>query len=198
MTRGGWIRWIVVGLDRGYRTLHALDAPAAQVGPALCLEVRRSRRTFSLADGTAVRRGDPVALLHLNNRRIVALHHEEGRQHPVGLVFRRRFVTSLEALATRAADGGDLAHLRAFAAMTVFFGGLQRLGFAEAAGDRLFWARCVAAYQRVLLAAFHPAGAARRRAGTRTRAHRLWISRERLLALHGPARARRARRALTG
>ncbi|OGK82778.1 MAG: hypothetical protein A2X52_06430 [Candidatus Rokubacteria bacterium GWC2_70_16] len=191
MTRGEWPRWIIARLDQGYRALHALDAPAAQVGPALCVEVHRSRRTLSLADGTAVRRGDPVAILHLNNRRIAALHHEEGGQRAVGLLFRRRFVDSLEALAARARDGGDLAHLRAFAAVTVF-GGLERVGFAEAAGDRLCWARCVAAYQRGLLAALRPAGAARPRLGTFTRARRLWISRERLLALHGPARARRA------
>ncbi len=63
MTRGEWTRWIIARLDQGYRALHALDAPAAQVGPALCVEVRRSRRTLSLADGTAVRRGDPVAIL---------------------------------------------------------------------------------------------------------------------------------------
>jgi hypothetical protein len=112
----------------------------------------------------------------------------------VGLVFRRHFVASLETLAARAADGGDLAHLRAFAAITVL-GGLERVGFAEADTDRLCWARCVAGYQRALLAALHPAGAARPGLSALTRARRLWISRERLVALHGPGRARPAHHA---
>jgi len=189
MMPGAWTLWVIERLDRGYRRLHTLDAPASQVGPALCLEIRLSRRARALPDGTTVRRGDPIGILHLNNRRMLALHHESPGQRAVGLIFRRRFVASLEALATLAADGGRLGHARAFTATTIF-GGLERVGFAEAAGDRLRWARAIAAYQRALLAALHPTGAARPRLATLTRAHRLWISRDRLLALHGPPRVR--------
>jgi hypothetical protein len=153
------------------------------------VEVRRSRRTRTLADGTVLRRGESVGILHLDNGRVAALHHEDGGCRPVGLAFRRRFVASLEALAARATDGGDLAGVRAFAAVTIF-GGLERVGFAEAAGDGLRWVRCVAWYQRTLLATLHPAGAARPGLSSLTRARRLWISRERLLALHGPRRGR--------
>ncbi|MBI5627726.1 MAG: hypothetical protein HY953_02305 [Candidatus Rokubacteria bacterium] len=198
MTQDAWTRWIVERFDLGYRTLHALDAPAAQVGPALCLELRRSRRNRQLPDGTTVRRGDPIGILHLNNRRILALHHGSPGQRTVGLLFRRRVVASLEVLAALAADGGPLAHVCAFTATTIFGGLVERIGFDEAAGNRLASARVIGAYQRLLLVALHPAVAARPRLGTLPRARRLWISRERLLALHGPVRARRQRRPVTG
>ncbi len=187
MSSRRWARGLIAGLDRGFRALHALDAEGARVAPALRVELRRSRRGLALADGAVVRRGEPIGMLHLDNDRIAALHREDGGRRPVGLVFRRRFVASLESLAARAADGGDLAGVRAFAALTIF-GGLERVGFAEAAGDRLRWASGVAWYQRLLLATLHPAGAARPGLSALTRARRLWISRERLLALHGPAR----------
>src|SRR2546422_887245 len=46
-----WYRWAVLLYDRAYRAVHGLDRPPAQVGPALCVEVRRSRRARRLPDG---------------------------------------------------------------------------------------------------------------------------------------------------
>ncbi len=176
-------RAIVEGCDRGYRWLNRLDAPSAQVGPALCVVVRSNRRGRRLADGTVVGRGDPVGVLHLNNRRTAALHGIGLPPRAVGFVFRRRFVTSLETLAGRAAAGGSLAGVRAFYAVTILTG-LERVGFAEVVGDSMPAGRLIAAYQRALLAALHPAGRDRLRPATYRRVRRLWISRARLLALH--------------
>src|SRR5213593_3045214 len=49
-----WYRWAVVLYDRAYRVVHGLDRPPAQVGPALCVEVRRGRRARRLPDGTRI------------------------------------------------------------------------------------------------------------------------------------------------
>ncbi len=183
-----WYRWVLAVCERSYRAFHRLDAGAAQVGPALSVEIRRGRRRLQLADGVLVDRGEPIGVIHLSNRRVAALHGE--RPGAVGLVFRRRFVASLRALAARAADGGSFAPVRAFSATTIFTG-LERLGFAEASGDRVARAGFVAAYQRALLSTLHPAGARRLRRLTSRRARRFWISRERLLALYAPAASSR-------
>jgi hypothetical protein len=174
---------VLAASERAYRRWFGLDAPEAQVGPAISLELGRAWRPRRLGDGTRIRRGDRVGLIHLNNRRVAALHVEAPDARAAALAFRRLFVASLGALAARAVDEGPLAHVRAFAATTIFTG-LERVGF-EPEPPRMGLG-LVAGYQRALLAALHPAAGARLASGRRTRARRWWISRERLLALHGP------------
>src|SRR5438034_1537520 len=72
-----WYRWAVLLYDRAYRAVHGLDRPPAQVGPALCLEVRRSRRARRLPDGTRVALGDRIGVIHVNNARIAGVRSEE-------------------------------------------------------------------------------------------------------------------------
>jgi YkoP domain len=174
-------RWLVASYDRVYRFLHSLDSSASEVGPAARIEVRRSHRTLHLADGTTIRRGDRIGVLHLNNDRVVALH---AALPPiaVGLEFRRQLLVSLHALARLAGPGGWLSDVRAFEATTIFFHQwLGRLGF-EADRDGLAWPGLVAAYQHALLASLRSAGPVRRGRATYRHAQRLWISREKLLA----------------
>jgi len=78
--------------------------------------------------------------------------------------------------------GERLAHLRAFAAVTIF-GGLRRLGFEP--GLDLAFPRLVAACQCALLAWLHPSGSLRAWAGDRRRSRRLIISRRALQARYG-------------
>lgn len=175
-------RWLVGSYDRVYRFLHSLDSSASEVGPAARIEVRRSHRTLHLADGTTIRRGDLIGVLHLNNDRVVALHAAVLPPIAVGLEFRRQLLASLHALARLAGPGGRLRDVRAFAATTIFFHQwLRRLGF-EADRDGLAWPGLVAAYQHALLASLRPAGPVRRGGATYRHAQRLWISREKLLA----------------
>ena len=92
-------RWLVAPYDRVYRFLHNLDSAASEVGPVVRVKVRRSHRTLHLADGTIIRRGDRIGVLHLNNDRVVALHAAGLPSIAVGLEFRRQLLASLDALA---------------------------------------------------------------------------------------------------
>jgi len=167
--------------DRAYRAVHGLDRSPAQVGPALCVEVRRSRRARRLPDGTRVAGGDRIGVLHVNNARIAAVHVNGQSPVAIGLEFRRWFLCSLRELAHLAADGGPLADVRAFCADTIFHRGLARLGF-RAERDGIVWPGVTAAYQHALVASLHPAGSLRLWRATHTRARRLWLTREQLLS----------------
>ena len=176
-----WYRWAVMLYDRAYRAMHGLDRPPAQVGSAICVEVRRSRRALTLPDGTRIARGDRIGVLHLNNARIAAVHVNGQSAAAIGLEFRRWFVASLCELAQRAADGGPLADVRAFCAITIFHRGLSHLGFRPER-EGVVWPGLTAAYQRALMASLHPAGPLRFRRVTHARARRLWLTCAELLS----------------
>ncbi len=173
--------------DLAYRWLHGLTDPAAQVGPAL--RVARSRYrgpTVVLADGTRVRRGDRIAVLHLNNERVARLHGD-GRETPTaGLKFRRTCMASLNELARQVAEGDRYAGISAFMAHTILHQVTQQLGFETLPLRSAVWSRLVAAYERTLLAHYHPLG----RRGTRrprfSEARVIWISRNELLRRYAP------------
>ena len=178
-------RRAVLVYDRLYRVLHGLDTAASKVGSAGRIVVRRRHRTLQLSDGTIIRPGDRIGVLHLDKAFMAALHAEGQAPIAVGLEFRRQLLSSLHELGRLASPGGPLTDVTAFSATTIFFQqGLTRLGFTPE--DRApAWPRLVAAYQRALLASLHPAGPARLRRSSYRRAQRLWISRENLLARYG-------------
>ena len=113
-TSAPWYHGAVALYDRGYRFLHGLDRPEAQAGPLLSVERRCMARVLRLADGTLLRQGDRVGVLHVNNARALALHTDGLGPAAVGFEFRRLFMASLRALAARAADGGPWASLTAY------------------------------------------------------------------------------------
>lgn len=149
------------------------------MGPILKLTVRPSRRTVRLMDGTVVRRGDPIGVIHLNNERVVTLHAVGLQPGAIGIRFRRQLVASFRELTRLAAPGGSLVQVRAFTATTILHHGLGRLGF-EPARDGSGGSVIAGAYQRVLLASLRPAGSARLGTSIRHRARQLWMSREAL------------------
>ena len=167
---GAWpfaTRWLVAPYDRVYRFLHNLDSSASEVGPAVRVEVRRSHRTLHLADGTTIRLGDPVGVLHLNNDFVVALHADGLLPVEVGPAFRRQLLGSLHELAGLAGPGGRLTDVKAFFATTTFFQeGFKQLGF-EAEDKAPSWLRL--------------------RPSIPQRTRRLWVSRKTLLVRYGAA-----------
>jgi hypothetical protein len=180
-------RRAVVVYDRAYRWIHGLNRPSSEVGPVLRVEVRRGRGVRVLPDGTALRAGDRIGLLHLNNERLATIHIGGRSPLAVGLAFRRQFIASLRVLAALAAGGGPFSDVHAFSATTIFHDGLSRaLGFVPEPGAPA-WSRVVAAYQRALLASLHPAGALRLSGSVSWRARRIWLPRATLLARYGGA-----------
>lgn len=182
--------WAVAVYDRVYRFWHGLDRPCSEVPPLLRVEVRRNPRSLRLGDGTLIRRGDRIGVLHLDNEHIGALHINGPTPWAVGLEFKRLMLDSLGTLAALTEDGGRLHGVRAFVATTIFHHALRRFG-VEVEPDALTWPGLTAAYQRRLLASLHPDGGFRLEGLAALRAERLWISTARLVALHG-AGTRRA------
>ncbi len=175
-----WQHWPIAAYDRLFRWLNGLDRPGSHVGPVLRLKVRPSRRDVRLMDGTVVRRGDLIGVIHLDNERVVSLRAEGRGSEAIGFEFRRQFLASLRELATLS-DLGPLAGVRAFTATTILHHALGRLGFEPARGGSRESA-LIGAYQRALLASLRPAGRARLDASIRRHARQLWVSREALLA----------------
>ena len=182
------LAWAIAAYDRAYRFLHGLDGPESEVGPVLRIEVRRSLQRLTLDDGTLVRRGDRIGVLHLNNARVAALRSDGLGPIAVGLTFRRHLLASLAALAEMTMPDGRFASVGTFSAATIFHAGLTRLGF-ERTRDRLLWAGLVAAYQRALLSSLRRGRPVRLNGPPYQQARRVWISRERLIALYGARQA---------
>lgn len=184
-SRAPWYRRAVAVYDRTYRLLHGLDRPAARIGPVLRVQRGRLWRPLRLADGTVLRRGARIGVLHLDNLRALALHGNGQDPGVIGFEFRRLVLSSLGALAIQAADGGLLARVQAYSVTTLFHHRLPLLGFAPAPGDPSSCQPLVSRYERALLSSLHPAGLARLRRGARAEARRLWISRQAVLARFG-------------
>ena len=174
---------IVAVYDRVYRLCHGLDRAEADVPPALRVAVQRVRRALVLSDGAEIRRGDRIGVLHTNNEQVAHLHVRPLTPMALGLEFRRHLFASLETLAALSQAGGRFQDVVAFTAVTIFHHGLARAGF-EIEKNGVAFAALVGAYQRALLASLHPAGSSRLLRLASARCERLWISREKLLALY--------------
>jgi hypothetical protein len=187
VSRGSrWYRWTVRAY--GAWVLHRGDGPR-RIGPALTIEVRRARQAIRLSDGTEVGPGQPLGIVHLNNRRMVELHAESRGAHATGVAFRRDVLASARALAEAAADGGALAHVRVFRATSVFPDSMwERFGLERVADAPFPGSRIVGAMQRAILAALHPGREGRTRSAS-LQSRRMWFSRDQLIARYGgPAR----------
>jgi len=174
------------GCDLAYRWLHGLTDPAAQVGEIIRMEVRRHRSpAVTLADGTRVRRGDRTGIIHFNNERIVSFHGDGSETPFAGLKARRAFVASLRELARQVVETDRYAGVKAFTAQTIFHQGTQHVGFEILPLGSPTWSRIVAAYERALVACYHPLGRRRARRLRVRKARAIWISRNALLRRYG-------------
>lgn len=184
------LRLFLGGYDRAYRWLHGLSIPDALVGPVLRVRVTRYRgRPLTLGDATPIRQGDPIGDIHLDNERVAAFHDGGRRSRWAGLAFRRAFHASLLALAEQALTSPRYQAVRAFTATTIFHEGTDLMGFETRPVPSRWGARLVAAYERSLLAHFHPLG--RRRPGRYRfgEARQIWISRDDLIRRYAGARS---------
>lgn len=182
------LRLFVRGYDLAYRWLHGLTDPAAEVGPALRVAVARHRGpTVRLVDGTVVRRGDRIGFIHLNNERVAQLHGDASETPFAGLKARQAFVASLKELARQAVGTDRYAGVKAFTAQTIFHQGTPHVGFEILPLGNPTWSRIVAAYERALVAYYHPLGRRRARRLRLRGARAIWISRSALVRRYGAA-----------
>jgi hypothetical protein len=192
-----WLGWALACYDAVYRARHHLDTPESEIGPCLRIELRPSPWTFRFADGSVVRRGDQIGMLHLNNDVVVALHADGLTPMAIGLQFRRNIFVSLRVLAQRVLHDPRFADVHALCATTILHAHMRRRLSFEVEPGALLSPRLVALYQRTLLTWLHPAGRLRLRGCDFDTAARLWLSRATLIARYGgePVEARGGREA---
>ena len=184
------LRLILRVSDFAYRWLHGLSTPDAAVGPVLLVRITRHRgRPLTLGDGTRIGRGDRIGDFHLDNERMAALHEGGRRSRWAGLASRRAFHASLEALAEQTQNNPRYREVRAFTATTIFHEVSDLMGFEIRPLASRWGARLVAAYERSLIALFHPLG--KQRPGRRRygEARQIWISREALVRRYAGERS---------
>ena len=85
----------------------------------LRLSLTRSDREMSLSDGTRVRRGDAIVILHFTNERM-PLMAREGPNLSWALAFQRQMRHSLRQLAAYVENAPDLQQAKAFGGYPVF------------------------------------------------------------------------------
>ena len=155
--------------------------PIGEGGYVLRFSVIRHRGPrVTLADGTVVSPGDPVGELHLDNRRVAALH-TEGR---AGLRYRREVFRLLPVLARDLETRPEYRAINAVCGASLFWAEAVLAGFEN---RRLpaFTRWWLGWWERFLLVRYHPAGRRRLDQGRRTELRQLWISRRTLLERYG-------------
>lgn len=141
-------------------------------GGVLGLEVRRYRGSaLTLSDGTIVRPGDPLGLIHFENARLGSLA-VEGWQ-TVGW---REGRADLRQLAAWAREQASRARPVAYTGTTLLWPIARRAGFEVRARRWTRWARIEDAYFRSLLRRWNPPARTRLRRGGELRSAVVWLS----------------------
>lgn len=167
------IRKILTIVDTIYRWIHRREP----IGTIFYIELKTHKGPLlTLSDGTAVRRGDRVCTLHLNNERVALIHAEsEGN---VGFPFARHVTISLSALAKRLCS--DKAYEGVIALSTITWmpsKGAKKIGFDGYPVKgicRRLWLRTK--FRLYLLSA------SKKRAAGKIEPHALWMSRSILIS----------------
>ncbi len=172
----GWLERLERWFERKYE-LHEIG----EGGYILRLAVAPHRGPrIVLGDGTMVSPGDPVAELHIANRRATALH----KGGTGGLRFRREVFRLLPALARDLATRPEYREINAVWGASLFWSEAVRAGF-ENRPFPVFHRWWLTWWERFLMSRFHPAGRQRLTMGDRTELRQIWISRRILLARYG-------------
>lgn len=139
-----------------------------------------------LADGIRLQPGQPLGILHFNNR---GLQRAQRSREPGGFVFARLMLATLADLAKAAEYDPELKRLVAFRGITWIPPHGRRVGFEAVPLPDTWRNRLLGRYFRLLLFAFNPASS--RRFRQRLRPYEFWLSREQLLAQFSTDRRRR-------
>jgi hypothetical protein len=173
--------------DRVYQRLHRLQDLSLPEGTVLRLGLSRYRgRPLTLSDGSVIRHGDRIGVIHIHNEGVASLHAPDGAPHRGALVFLERFRASMRSLSGQIATG-DPADVRAFTGTTVLFAAMARAGFDVLPLKPRWRGRMVGTYQRWVMARHHTLGNRRFKLDRFVESRAVWISREALLRRYGPA-----------
>lgn len=174
-----WVDWLERWFERRYQI-----RPIGEGGYVLRFGIIRYRGPhLTLGDGTVVAPGDPVGELHMDNRRVAALH-TEGR---AGLRYRREVFRLLPVLAHDLRTRPEYSAINAVCGASLFWAEAVWAGF-ENRPLPVFSRWWLGWWERYLLARYHPAGRRRLAEGRRTELRQLWITRRTLLERYGVPR----------
>jgi hypothetical protein len=175
---------IMRGIDSVYQKVRGLQP----VGPLLYVQKTRYKGPQrQLGDGTLLRPGQPVGLLHLNNRGLEQAQQGGGHH---GFVFARLMLQALASLAQAVRQDSSLNAVTGFHGITWIPPHGRRVGF-EARQLPMNWRTWLLGwYFRLILYAFNPSSLrqADRQAARqdpekprRLEVYEFWLSREQLL-----------------
>jgi hypothetical protein len=168
--------WLWRVYDAAYGWLHGLEDLPTERGTVLRIGVARHRgRPVTLRDGTVVRAGDVVGTIHFHNEAVAAIHDGKPDAVRSGILILRGYERSLRALARLSEDHPRYQNIKALTALTIFHQGIERFGFETHTLPSGPMSRIVSAYQRFLLARFHPLGTQRGRR-KKLEARAIWVS----------------------
>lgn len=167
--------WAVVTVDRLVRWWFGIDRPEASVGPVLCVQVRTLRRPLRLPDGSTLAGGEPIGVIHFDNRRVWRLHDAARSRVDAFFSLSRLIEESLRNLSSLSGDGARFAHVRAYSGTTVFHRFVMRFGFRPSPNEPPAPGRDTVLGE--WLRAIPPGYSGR----VRRSAARVWLTREELL-----------------
>lgn len=181
------LKWLWRGYDVAYRWFHGVEDLPTEEGSLLRVSVERYRgRQVALSDGTVIVRGDVVGTIHFHNEVAAAIHDQTADPARAGILIRRAFERSMETLAHLSESDPRYQSVKAFRATTILHQGGERFGFDILPPRSMLFGRIVAAYERFLLARFHPLGASRVRRKRFAEVRMIWISRPTLRRRYPP------------
>lgn len=179
-------RRLVICLDWLWRRLRRVRP----VDSLLSLSLKSYRGDpGKLPRGIALKRGDLLAILHLNHDCLADMDAAGNTNLRGALRFRRRLIDSLQRIAQRLQNDPQLGRVKAVYGVTWFRPHGERLGFIVEPLPDNWMTRLRILPFRVLLQALFPA-LARREYG-RLHPHAFWLSRQELLTRFGHPRAKR-------
>jgi hypothetical protein len=180
------------GVEEAYRRLHRLR----RVGPVLLVgEGVHRGRPRRIDEHTVLRPGDPLGVLHFDNRALSRARRERGKGSG-GLgggafLFARLFLEALDALAEEARRDPRLADVPAYHGITWIPPRGEELGFVSEPLPDGWRTTLRRLHFRLLLRVFGPGLKAVHRRAQRLHPHAYWLSRTSLLENFGRGRERR-------
>lgn len=195
----GWLAWAVRRLDAHLRRRQGIFEFCDDPRCVLRLSVEPAEASFDLADGTRVRAGDPVGVLHIWNEQLPVIS-KAGPDLSWAMRMHRATGRSLAQLAAAAKVDPRLVHLKAFGGNAIFVSRngseqvakmVARFGFEWIAHHRppTLWKRIHRFFETFLLFglqwAFNPVSLKGK--GFFRPREPLWMSRSTLLDKHTPA-----------
>ncbi len=193
-----WLGWLIGTIDAMLRRMSGVEEFEKTRDGLLRIEIEHARRDLTLSDGSRIRAGEPVILLHLWNEQLLPFP-AKGADFAWAVRMRRQILATLHRLALHMREHRRLDGVRAIRMQPALASGrsaraldraLAHAGFEPvigAAAPRSPFFRFLDNVWLLLLTWAHNPRALRGRPFNRAR-REYWISRERFLAMHGSDR----------